>query len=285
MISNININEENTSESNVSDMNVDAIRCYQQGDGRSASHILIRAIRILHQQENLLNINNICCPNNRNAATTGERHHQSPTCCMSSGSNSNDNSPMIHDTTTVSTSPESTMRCQGFSSTAYNNSEVHLYRKPFLIEMSRTTAVGCCGSREARAALLFNLALVHHEAGIQRGKSALLKKALLIYEQALRQLQHPTSVLVLVAAICNNRLNLLITYFYDIAEAKKQSKFIDRTLRQIEKRYILRRTTNANDSLYDPTSPSQSISLQDLHYFRLSIAFVKIHGFRFSPAA
>jgi hypothetical protein len=177
--------------------------------------------------------------------------------------------PQIHSTASIS-----------FENTGSNVGDMHMYHRPFLIEIPRGS-LEVYDTGEVSAALLFNLALLHHESGIKHGKSTSLKKALIVYEHGLQYLQHGANALVLTAAICNNWLNLLITHFYDIAKAKKMLNFIDSILTHIEYKFVLGCTRNASDFLYDPNTPSQSLSIQELHLFRLSLAFLKIHGFAF----
>jgi hypothetical protein len=245
----------------IAEMNFNAIRLYLQGDGRSATSTLVQALRILHQEEDQQKENFVHVSRDKNTMPIESQYF--PICCFE----------RIHTTTSIS-----------FESTGSTGGDVHMYHRPFLIEMSKGS-MEMYDKAEISATLLFNLGLVHHEAGMRLGKSALLKKALSVYEQGMQYLQCATNALVLMAALSNNRLNLLITYFYDIVNAKKMLNFIDSILTQIEYGFVLGRTTNAVDVLYDPNSPTQSLSIQELHHFRLSLAFVKIHDLRFAPAA
>ena len=155
---------------------------------------------------------------------------------------------------------------------------------------------------EVCAALLFNLALIHHLAGIGEsgscGKSSLLKKALLCYDEAIYHIRHcTTKVAVLVVAICNNRMHLYQHYFYDCIQGRQQFDLMDHAMTYIEHVYIPRKVECGRRCgkpaskhafcavLTDPRNVAQTISGHDLHQFRLTYAFMKMHDFRLSPAA
>ena len=186
----------------------------------------------------------------------------------------------------------------------------YMYCKPFMIVNSnsdrqvndKATMNVLCHKRcvpEVCAALLFNLALIHHLAGIgesgSSGKSSLLKKALLCYDEAIYHIRHcTTKVAVLVVAICNNRMHLYQHYFYDCIQARQQLDLMDHALTYIEHVYIPRKVecgrsggnpASRHAFLTDPRNVTQTISGQDLHRFRLTYAFMKMHDFRLSPAA
>lgn len=257
----------------VAEMNVNAIHLYLQGDGRLATKTLIQALRILHHEEcdgcGQLTGSIVHRKREENIIPLESRHHEDrcnfPIRCIT----------RIRTTASIS-----------FESTGSNGGDIHMYHRPFLIDSDTSTnSIEVHDTGEISATLLFNLALVHHEAGMRLGNSSLLRKALKVYEHGLQYLRNASKSLVLMAALCNNRLNLLITYFYDIANARKMLNFIDSILTQIEYEFVLARTRDAIEVLYDPNSPAQSLSIQELHHFRLSLAFVKIHNLRFAPAA
>jgi hypothetical protein len=303
------------------------LHSFYEGNGRAATITLLRAIRALlssARTEPAAESNPVeSCPDTHHGLSSDHvehhgHHHIStlPVQCMTIATSYENPISTFQDrricrrtTSRVKNSASNNQSCDVWSS-----NDLYMYCKPFMIVNSnsdchinaKTTTNGLCHKKyvpEICAALLFNLALIHHIAGIRKngscGKSSLLKKALLCYNEALHHIRHcTTKVAVLVAAICNNRIHLYHHYFYDSIQGRKQLNMMDHALTYIEHTYIARkvecgRTKSGTPAsrheicivLTDPRKVTQTISPQDLHRFRLTYAFTKMHDFRLSPAA
>lgn len=306
----------------IADLNVAALHSFYKGDGRTATLTLLRAISDVLSST---------------LATKTTENNSSANCsAVNSGPSSDSTACHSHrhvslvQNMTIATSCDDSMstlqarRCYRSASispkvTAFNqrhkdttnSNDLYMYCKPFMIvksysdcqvNSSSTTNVLCHKScvPEISAALLFNLALIHHIAGMRKngscGNSSLLRKALLCYDEALHHIRHCTSkVAVLVVAICNNRIHLCHHYFYDSIKGRQYLNVMNHALKYIESAYIPRKiaigpSTGNGKSTYihiftDPGNVTQTISGPELHRFRLTHAFTKVHDFRLSPAA
>ena len=306
----------------VSEMNVSALHSFHNGDGKTATITLFRAIQTLLQGPTTAahfgGSTSSCPDKNDGPLSVSSEHH---TGCIHRVS--------TVQYMTVATSSEDTSRLSAFqgrwkhrltrqvvskfdqkSMDISSSCDLFMYCKPFLIVNSDTahrvnvkSAATVTWDKncipEIMAALLFNLGLMHHVAGTKKngncGSSSLLKKALLCYDEAIHYIRHcTTKVAVLVAAICNNRMHLYHHYFYDSIKGREQLKLMDHALTYIEYAFIPRKVECDRRSgkcslaacvLTDPRKVTQSISGHDLHRFRLTYAFTKMHDFRLSPAA
>lgn len=313
------------SNGSISEMNVAALQSFYKGDGHTATVTLLRAIRELLSPTLTTtlteNKSTLGCPAINTGPTSNSSLHNSHhevlmVQSMTIATSSEDPRSAIRERRKYRkvTSHGKHIASNKERSDSCHSHDLFLYSKPFMIVNSHPscdanleTATNVVGHQmyvpEICAALLFNLALIHHLAGVKKsgscGNSSLLKKALLCYDEALHHIRHcTTKVAVLVAAICNNRIHLYHHYFYDSIQGRQQVNLMDYALSYIENKYIPRKVecgcTNGDKStssrhafcvFTDPRKVTQTISGQDLHRFRLTFAFTKMHDFRLSPAA
>lgn len=141
---------------------------------------------------------------------------------------------------------------------------------------------------EMSAVLLFNLGMTRHRQGINSGSSACLQAALQLYDQALAELEMvamsvSTTVnnmlsehLVLLSAIHQNKA-LIYMSFWDAVEAKQEIQWMTDAVGHLEVALITPRAAHGG---VIPASLSE-----DLHFFRLQLAFLKMYDFKFATAA
>jgi len=142
---------------------------------------------------------------------------------------------------------------------------------------------------EISAVLLFNMALVNHREGIQSGTSASLQTALRLYHQSLSQLQvaaacvSPTSSytlserLVLLTAIHQNKAWIFM-HFCDAVPARQEIQWLGKAVAHLEVAVL-----GPNGGSHEHTLPTPM--LEDLHFFRLQLALMRMYHFEFAAAA
>jgi len=166
------------------------------------------------------------------------------------------------------------------------------YSRPFTIvpfdQVIPHSLIGSCLA-EMSSCILFNLALIRHRHGLKIGSSACLQAALQLYQQALEQLQmaamsaSPTfsnslpERLVLLSAIHQNK-SLIYMTFYDVVQAKQEIHWMGDAIEHLEIAVLTSRPAMIGESTPTPL-------VEDLHFFRLQLAFLRMYDFKFATAA
>jgi hypothetical protein len=270
------------SVSTVASLNTQAVELMQLGDSIQAHASLIRALRELQL---LLSSTEVEANDSTNSSTSANANESSisnehTTGTASIGANTR---PEVIDEV-------SNNICYSVSPTEQDVNESidsDLYARAFHITESPSPTNAWQPPLEflaLGAILLYNLALIHHQAGIATGKSKDLKTALQLYQQSSRQLQivgaestasSELEYLVLMAAVLHNE-HQIHTFHFDTTAMHTTELHLTEVVRQMEQ--VFQRDNHEHHIMQAPR-------VRDLHFFSLSLALARMRAHRCAPAA
>jgi len=286
----------------IAHLNAHAIELMHRGQPRQASAVLITTLTDVYSM--LLDLHRRRCDCTR-ASITDYTHEYS--ACVSPTYRSNNSSESTSSPILEATPALALEECalvesaldHALSSAAPASHELAMdddlppyFSRPFKVVPSNQTipySVLPGILAEISAVLLFNMALVNHHEGIQSGTSASLQTALRLYHQSLSQLHvaaacvSPTSSntlserLVLLSAIHQNKAWIHMI-FCDTVPAKQEIQWMGEAVAQLEVAVL-----GPNGGGHEHALPTPM--LEDLHFFRLQLALLRMNHFEFAAAA